>query len=104
MAELRKNVNQKDQEIRNALKIRKALEARTQDLELRCQSIPLLEREKSRIAEKERHFADACKRLEQENMDLKEKIKSGQFAVKQAVSNPTVKKASTGPSKAALIF
>lgn len=85
--ELKKNLKQREQELDNAGKIRKALEVRTQDLELRCQNIPLLEKEKSRLAEKERHFADACKRLEKENVALKEKISSGQFSIKAGSTN-----------------
>jgi len=77
MAEIKVSLTEKEQTILNADKVRAALETRTKELEFRCQVIPNLENEKRRLSDKERHYAEACKRLEQENAHLKEKIKNG---------------------------
>ena len=79
VSDLNKKISEKDQEIGNGDKIKKALEVRTKDLEMRCQQIPLLESEKRRYVEKDKHYSDICRRLEEENKNLKERLKSGNF-------------------------
>lgn len=53
------------------------MENRIKDLELRCQNLPFIEKEKERLQDKEKHLNDAYKRLEQENTLLKKRIKEG---------------------------
>lgn len=72
-------LNEKEQKLQNNLKTKQNMENRIKDLELKCQNIPFIEKEKEKFQEKEKHLNEANKRLEFENQNLKKTIKDGNF-------------------------
>ena len=69
----------KEQEVETMKKVKKTLEDRVIDLEMKNNNLSYVEKEKKRLAEKERHLVEMCDSYRKEIEQYKEKIEKGEI-------------------------